>query len=383
MITPSQLQPESVKHERGWGRSGSIIIIGPYPPPVHGFAQATLDIADWLQSSGFDVIRIDLKPIHKEKGVLSSLELRLKQIGGCWKGAKNGLPVYLALSGGNRQFVDLLFLGAARLAGARILIHHHTFSYLDQPTTLSRLCIAIAGKHATHLALCGKMRELLQQKYMSAAKVEIISNAGLESVSQAWKPRTAVRNIGYLSSVTREKGILTFLEVAELMIAKYPKLRFLIAGPCSDDSVRATVLESCNKHKQISYLGPVYGDDKRTYLESLDAVLFPTTYRNEAEPLVIWEAISAGIPVIAWDLGCIGEMLLSNLEPELAAIPKGASFVESAVRRLGAWVSSPESFQQASIKMKNQFDLVANRSAANLKRIFAQVSQTEAEGSET
>jgi glycosyltransferase involved in cell wall biosynthesis len=41
----------------------------------------------------------------------------------------------------------------------------------------------------------------------------------------------------------------------------------------------------------------------------LDIFLFPTRYVNEAEPLVIYEAMRRGVHVIACDRGSIAEML--------------------------------------------------------------------------
>jgi glycosyltransferase involved in cell wall biosynthesis len=53
----------------------------------------------------------------------------------------------------------------------------------------------------------------------------------------------------------------------------------------------------------------VYGADKERFYRQLDVFLFPTNYANEAEPLVIYEAMLQGVHVIACDRGAIAEML--------------------------------------------------------------------------
>jgi glycosyltransferase involved in cell wall biosynthesis len=61
--------------------------------------------------------------------------------------------------------------------------------------------------------------------------------------------------------------------------------------------------------KHTSHLGPIYGETKERFYQHLDILLFPTKYANEAEPLVIHEALRNGIHVIACDRGAIAELL--------------------------------------------------------------------------
>jgi len=59
----------------------------------------------------------------------------------------------------------------------------------------------------------------------------------------------------------------------------------------------------------VEYVGPLYGEHKERFYRQLDVFLFPTNYANEAEPLVIYEAMRQGVHVIACDRGSIAEML--------------------------------------------------------------------------
>ena len=57
------------------------------------------------------------------------------------------------------------------------------------------------------------------------------------------------------------------------------------------------------------------GSTRSAFIGSLDIFLFPTNYANEAEPLVIYEAMRRGVYVIACDRGAISEMLLNGAWP--------------------------------------------------------------------
>ncbi len=346
-----------------------VLVVGQFPPPVHGFAQATADVAALLEARGLRVQRIDLKPVTGPTGLLAILRLRLGQMTQVRKATCQGAHMYLALSGGVRQAVDLSFLVLARVAGARISIHHHSFAYLDRASILTRLCFLVAGSSATHIALCSSMKSTLQRRYRIARTVEVISNASLPSIHSQARGRSEVQCIGYLSALTRQKGILEFLRVAMQLAERHPDLRFAIAGPCHDVSIREAVQGACTKYPGIRYHGPVYDDAKTVFLESIDVLLFPTSYRNEAEPLVIWEAAASGIPVIAWQRGCIGEML-ATADAEPAAIPQGISFVANAAQKIEGWIASPESFRRHSAYMRVQFERVAAQATQTFNRVF-------------
>jgi len=171
-----------------------ILVVGPFPPPVHGFAQATMDIAELLHAQGFHVTRIDLKPIKKSVALFLGIRLSqfVKLFGVVWQRSR----VYVGLSGGMRQAIDLVFIAIGRLGGAGLYVHHHSFAYLNQPTSLARICMRLSGRAATHIVLCSGMKAALQRQYKAARNVEVMSNAGLKSVRLEFRNRTAIQTIG-------------------------------------------------------------------------------------------------------------------------------------------------------------------------------------------
>ena len=61
--------------------------------------------------------------------------------------------------------------------------------------------------------------------------------------------------------------------------------------------------------------------------------------------LVIIEALSRGVPVIASARGCIGSYLTA---PAGHAIPPSAAFAETALASIVAWISEPDAYGRAS-----------------------------------
>jgi glycosyltransferase involved in cell wall biosynthesis len=347
-----------------------ILVIGPFSPPVHGFSQATDGVADQLERAGYTIRRIDMKPVSGEMGRLRALGFRVHQLLTVWREAGESSGVYIAFSGGLRQAIDLLLITVTRLRGARLFLHHHSFAYLDKPVVLSSICFRVAGHKANHFVLCGKMKKLLQQSYASAHNLETLSNAMLKSVNSPFRPRKTLRTVGYLSALTVGKGILTFLEVAKKFSLESTNATFTIAGPCRDSDIMKAVETTIAEYPSVRYAGPVYGDAKREFLDSLDVLLFPTTYPNEAEPLVILEAIAAGIPVIAWDRGCIGETFSVGAEGASVTVSRECSFTETALAQLRQWIASPALFEKASERSRKRFEELADGAAEKLIRAF-------------
>jgi len=95
--------------------------------------------------------------------------------------------------------------------------------------------------------------------------------------------------------------------------------------------------------------------------------VFPTRYRNEAEPLVVLEALRAGCPVIAYARGCIAEMLGQGGG---FAIPIGTEFVGPALDQLEVWRGEGGSFQSRREAAVRQFEERRAQSIALLPELL-------------
>jgi glycosyltransferase involved in cell wall biosynthesis len=67
--------------------------------------------------------------------------------------------------------------------------------------------------------------------------------------------------------------------------------------------------EGVANNPRLDYVGPIYGDAKDTFFSDLDVFIFPTGYFNEAQPIVLYEAVAAGALVISVDRGAIREQI--------------------------------------------------------------------------
>ena len=324
---------------------------GPLPPPVHGFAVINGHMLAGLQQSGAQVETFDLAP----RSFVAPLLKWFVYLAAVLKPSNAaGRTLYLPISGGIRQLVDLAFAVPAKWLGFSVFVHHHSFAYLNAKPWFSRFAFSIL-KEATHIVLCPAMgRRLCEQYGIAPAQVRVLSNAafleiGIDAVDLVSAPSSRL-TLGFLSNITAEKGIFSFFDALDGLSAQGIPFKALIAGPVSPE-VKAQFDARLAATADAQHVGAVYGAAKDQFFGQLDLLLFPTLYANEAEPVTLWEAMAHGVPVIALQRGCIqgivpadaGRVVLdpgafaSAVAEEVSAMSKSPALLES--RRTAARVA--------------------------------------------
>lgn len=291
-----------------------VIFLGPLPPPVNGFSNINGEMLSLIRErTGVTVL--DRQPHTGFFRYAKVLLVFLINLAKLWVRGLSGdrYVMYAGLSGGLGKIIDLPYVVSARLLGIPVFLHHHSFSYLNDVGILDRFFFRMIGPEVTHVLLCEAMAGRLVEKYaVDLGKIFLLSNAAFVPpnfgpVSRPAKPEGALV-VGYISNITAEKGIFDFLSsVAELTRGGLC-VEARIAGPV-ETSIRPQFEAALSALPNAEYVGPVYGKRKEEFFNSLDLLLFPTRYRNEAEPLVVYEAMRVGVPTIATSRGCLRDSL--------------------------------------------------------------------------
>jgi glycosyltransferase involved in cell wall biosynthesis len=325
---------------------------GPLPPPVHGFSTICAMMLDLLKAR-MPVEVFDRAPSPRPKpiGVLQQLIRALNYLATCIGNRHTAL--YLALSGGRGQLIDLLYVLISKLFRRPIYIHHHSYAYINTPSRLNRCFFALVRKES-HIVLSPNMGASLNRVYgLDPARVRVVSNAAFyrwDDAHPVQANEAAPLQLGFLSNITFEKGIVEFFGVLAALNRRGIEYRAHIAGPVAPEA-RHSFDELLKSTAHVHYVGPVYGEEKERFYRQLDIFLFPTRYANEAEPLVIHEAMRRGVYVIACDRGSIGEMLRDGaglLLPREAVVEAAAAHIERLSNdRSALFFAKSASMQQA------------------------------------
>ena len=146
-----------------------------------------------------------------------------------------------------------------------------------------------------------------------SARAEVIDNGiDLERVTggarAAGRARLALPDdalaIGLVGRICRQKGVDTFVEAAIALAPRFPLARFLVIGEAEDSALAERLecrLAGAGLGDRVHLVG--YRQDMADVLAALDILAAPS--RWEGFGLCVAEAMAAGLPVVASDVGGI------------------------------------------------------------------------------
>jgi glycosyltransferase involved in cell wall biosynthesis len=352
-----------------------VLAIGPLPPPVHGYSLITARVIARLQRIT-TVEVLDLSPGTMVRGWRYHVARAGRAARALWRLARRqsqGRTLYLAIAGGAGVFYDLAFVLAARWRRYRIVIHHNAFSYLNLRSAWTAALIALAGRQALHICLCPTMARRLGEQYANAAQRLVLSNAALTPPLPVFLPRSAGPGIrlGFLSNLIPEKGLDTAISVAAAVRERGAVATLVVAGPAPDRAAeRLLEVAKARLGEGLNYRGAVHGPAKAAFFAEIDVLLFPTRYHNEAQPLVVLEALAHGVPVIASARGCIGE----DVDHSGIAVPLESDFVAIAVETILSWLADRPRLASFAAAVHERAEQRHHSSVGELDRVIAAIA---------
>ncbi len=350
-----------------------VAFIGPLPPPLHGFSSVCSMMLARLQLHGAVEV-FDRAPRADSRAREMPRQLRaLIRYFATLRGSARS-AVYLGLSGGLGQLIDALYVLIARALRRPLFVHHHSFAYLNRATLVNRLVFSQLHT-ATHIVLSEGMASALARRYrIDGSAIRVVSNAAFlgppDYIAPAPSATATPLVIGFLSNITFDKGFVEFFGVLAQLRRLAVPYRATIAGPVAPDA-RATFDRLLAAAEQVDYVGPLYDDAKTMFYQQLDILLFPTRYANEAEPLVIHEALRSAVHVIACPRGAIPEMLSNGA----GLVIDADSFVAGAASRIEELNADRSRLARARELAYAQAQRLQLRAEAQLAEVLRQMQQ--------
>jgi glycosyltransferase involved in cell wall biosynthesis len=303
-----------------------ILIIGPTPPPYNGMSVAT-DLVLNAVGEEFCVIHLETAD-RRGLSNIGRIDLRNVLLA-AYHGfkylwlllLKNPKIVYVQIAQDRLAFLrDSLFLIPARLLGKKVVVHLHggyfaTFYQSASALTqhLIRYCL---GKSARAIVLGTSLGNMFEG-IVPRDRVSVIPN-GIPDyfLDRQCYPSNGRRTILYLSTLMKEKGALDVLRALPAIAERVPDVRAVFAGEwfrAEDQQAAQRIVRDFKLESHVEFIGPVAPPRKYEVVRNADLFVMPTYYKNEGHPFVILEAMSAGLPVVSTNAGCISETVVDGI----------------------------------------------------------------------
>ena len=214
---------------------------GAFPPPIHGMAAVNAAVRDILENANVHPVAIDVAAHSLDRSITARLGRVPRVVRGLLNLATQpGLrkaTIYMSVSGGFGQVYEIAFILLIRLRAMRVILHHHSFAYLDRFSRLTRIMVRIAGKNAVHIALSPGMANQLSAVYYARNVIPISNTVFLSHTKRKPRFRKNLLSVGFIGNITAEKGIFEFLDLMEQISNNNLPLVGKLAGPFQEASL--------------------------------------------------------------------------------------------------------------------------------------------------
>ena len=348
MVDSLEARPPHPRRERE--HPMRVLVVSQLPPPFHGSAAMTRTFLEMLSRVGVEHDLIDRRFSRSidEVGVPSGRKLvraaaLAAQLARRADPRRYDLVVYFVATSLGALAIDGLMLRILRARGLPCWLYFHGRGYKQAAERGGRETRVVAFALATAAGGVVLSERLIPDvdAWIPRDRLFVIPNAITDTGAPAHRSTAAesVCRFLYLSNLIPSKGAMEFVEAASIVVEQNPRCTFRIHGEVQDVAFATRVDEKARELHGRLVRGPaIYGQEKQEAFLDSDVFVFPTYYEFETFGLVNLEAMCAGIPVIATDVGGIPDVVLHGVTGEIVP-PRDVPALAGAMIR---FASSPE-----------------------------------------
>ncbi|MCP4482305.1 MAG: glycosyltransferase family 4 protein [bacterium] len=302
-----------------------VLIVGPTPPPYNGMSVVTKNILNSKAfNDEFEVLHLDTADRRSVENIgnldIINIFLALKHFFEfVWiLLLKNPEIIYIPISQNFLGYLrDSLFLIPAKIFRKKIIVHLHGgyFKYFYENTIfLNKILIKYTLSTIEKAIVLGECLREHFKPFINENKIFVVPNGVEDKYGNNIIDKDSF-DVLFLSNLNHEKGVFRFLDLAKDIIGTHPNIRFICAGEWQSVDDNKKAVEFCRTYfleRNIIFTGRVSGKTKDELILKSSIFCMPTQYKFEGQPLVILEAMSAGLPIIAMDKGCIKETVVDK-----------------------------------------------------------------------
>lgn len=210
---------------------------------------------------------------------------------------------------------DIVYLFIARIMGKKVVYQVHGGA-LPQVFFKNNRLLTILLRFVLRLT---DVVVLLAQEELPAyhnfaqdLHLEVIPNAVEMGADAEWKKIQIAKEkplrLVYVGRLAENKGIFEIVGAIEIMRTHGINTQLVIAGSGPEEGKLRACVGNLGLNGSVSFVGAVFGEEKRRVWEEADLFVFPT-YHREGLPYTLLESMSARTPPVISPVGAIPDVM--------------------------------------------------------------------------
>ena len=197
---------------------------------------------------------------------------------------------------------------AGRLGGCAVVVHAHGGNLETWLTTRSaRVLMRLAMRPANAVAAVWSTGRDALAGVLGEQRVRLIDNGIDTSCYRVPEPAHQPPRILYVGLLTARKGVLDLIEASRMLRAEGLDHELLLLGGTPDEGPAAAEPVYAAAEGNARLLGTRPSVEMPAAYAGADVFCLPSWW--EAMPLSVLEAMAAGLPVVATDVGDVGRLV--------------------------------------------------------------------------
>ncbi|WP_319205453.1 glycosyltransferase family 4 protein [uncultured Ilyobacter sp.] len=327
-----------------------ILMIGPFPDPVHGMSMANEILFHGLTVKGYKMDHINTALLSKIQSAKDQKKISFEKFfiaikhltGELVKLFRNKYDLVYITPG--HSFMGFMryspYMLSCMIKKTPYILHSHGGQLghtYKAAGFLKQALLKFFIRKSNGGIVLGESLKWMFQQILPQEKIFICHNGISEDVQSSREDieKKLNRDKGqlrllYLSNLMEEKGILDLLKSLRYLEEEKIDFNLDLAGNI-EKNLEKSVFSLIDKHKdKVNYLGVVTGEEKRKLLLKNDIFLLPTYYPIEGQPISILEAMANACAIITTNQGGIRDIFKKNING-IECLKKNPSSIFTAI----------------------------------------------------
>ena len=227
---------------------------------------------------------------------------------------------------------DTPFMHAALKNGNKMVIHIHGGVYLTSksiPFPFRQILKHVFSWKVPFITLSETETETLRKRFHAKHVVSLpncIDLKDAQTFERKYKDDSKPLTLGYLGRIAKTKGMDYLLQACYILIECHIPFCLKIAGA---EELEGQYLPQFRKAlgKQFVYAGIVSGENKKSFLQSLDVLAMPTFF--EGLPMSLLECMSYGVVPVITHVGSIPTVVTEGKNGMFIKVKDTTSIVDA------------------------------------------------------